>query len=100
MATKKDLQNYVAYLNDKYCKNSKNHFEIHQAYGGYSVGLTGKTYKRGGKTHYYKNSLRSGMADVGNPYHDTATKTLEGLYRAEARGWIKEKVKHYNKNSF
>lgn len=100
MATKKDLQNYVNELNNKYCKNSKNHFVIHQAYGGYTVGLTGKTYKRGNKEYYYKGSLKGALSDVGNPYHDTATKTLEGLYRADSRGWIKEKVKHYNKLKF
>lgn len=47
MATKKDLEREVARLNDQYCKNTVNHLVVHQAYGGYSVELTGKKYQRG-----------------------------------------------------
>ena len=60
MATKKDLVQHVNYLNEKYCKNTKNHFVISQAYGGYSVALTGKTYKRGKRTYWRKGSIGSG----------------------------------------
>ena len=100
MATKKDLQCVVSDLNNKYCKNTKNHLVINQAYGGYSVLLTGKTYKRGGKTHYRKDSLRSAAINIGNSYHDTATKTIEGLYKADSRGWIKHEIKYAEKRKW
>ncbi len=98
MATKKDLQNEVNRLNAKYCKNTKNHLVIHEAYGGYAVELTGKTYKRGNKIYYRKGSLGSGCSDIGNSYHDTATNTLSGLYKADARGWIKNSIRYHEKN--
>lgn len=97
MATKKDLQNYVNELNERYCKKTKNYLTIDQAYGGYEIELTGKTYKRGSKTYYKKGSLGSGATCIGNQYHDTATKTLEGLYKADARGWILNAIKYYEK---
>lgn len=98
MATKKDLQIYVNELNGRYCKNTKNYLVISQAYGGYCVELTGKTYYRGKKLHYKKGSMGSSAADIGNPYHDTATKTLESLYKADARGWILSTIKYHEKN--
>lgn len=97
MATKKDLINHVNYLNDKYCKNTKNKFAISQAYGGYSVVLTGKTYQRGNKTHWKKGSIGSGHVCVGNQWHDTANNTLNGLYKSEAKGFLQSTVKFYNK---
>ena len=97
MATKKDLQNYVNELNVRYCLNTKNYLVISQAYGGYCVELTGKTYYKGTKKHYKKGSLGSAAADIGNPYHDTATKTIEALYKADVRGWILNKIKYYEK---
>lgn len=96
MATKKDLQLYVDELNEKYCKNTKNHLKIYQAYGGYTVGLTGKIYKRGNKTYQRKGSL-NGSVSIGNSYHDTATKTLERLYKDDSKGWIKEDIRYYEK---
>lgn len=99
MATKKDLVQHVNYLNEKYCKNTKNHFVISQAYGGYSVALTGKTYKRGNRTYWKKGSIGSGHGSTGaNPYHDTATNTLNSLYKAEAKGWLQSNLKHYEKH--
>ena len=94
MATKKDLQEHVKHLNEKYCKNTKNKLVISQAYGGYSVVLTGKTYKRGKKTFYRKHSLGSAVVGVGNDWHDTATNTLNGLYKAESRGWLQSQIKY------
>ena len=94
MATKKDLQEHVNHLNEKYCKNTRNKLVISQAYGGYSVVLTGKTYKRGNKTFYRKGSLRSGVVGVGNDWHDTATNTLNGLYKAESKGWLQSQIKY------
>lgn len=90
MATKKDLQDAVKRFNSKYCKRTKNHLVISQAYGGYSVELTGKRNKR---THRLLKGAMSGSACVGNPYHDTATKTLNSLYKADSRGWLKSVVK-------
>ena len=93
MATKRDLKNYVDYLNDKYCKNTKNHLEISQAYGGYSVELTGKTNKRTGRP--LKGSLGYASSYVGNQYHDTSTNTIRGLSMADSRGWIKSAIKQH-----
>lgn len=90
MATKKDLQYEVDRLNNKYCKNTKNKLTISQAYGGYSVELVGKRHK---KTHRLLKGAMSGSSSVGNQYHDTATNTLMGLYKAESRGWIKSTIK-------
>ena len=95
MATKRDLQNYVNELNKKYCKNTKNELVIHQAYGGYSVELTGKTYKHGNRTYWRKGSIGSGCASVGNDYHDTATNTLNALYKADSRGWVKSTIRNH-----
>jgi hypothetical protein len=97
MATKKDLQNYVDELNGRYCQNTKNYLIISQAYGGYCVVLTGKTYYRGSKKHYKKGSMGSAAAYIGNPYHDTATNTLEGLYKADSRGNILYTIKCYER---
>lgn len=96
MATKKDLQDAVKYFNNKYCKNTKNHLVISQAYGGYCVGLTGKRNKRTGKP--LKNSVGTGFCSVGaNDWHDTASNTIEGLYKADSRGWMKNQIRHYEK---
>lgn len=92
MATKKDLQLEVARLNNKYCKLTKNKFEISQAYGGYSVELVGKRNKRTGQL--LKGAMH-GSASVGNSYYDTATNTLSGLYKADARGWVKSAVRFH-----
>ena len=97
MATRKDLENCVDFLNKKYCKNTKNHLVISRAYGGYSVDLTGKRNKRTGR--WLKGSIGSGHANIGNPYHDTASKTIQGLYNADSRGYIKSAIRHYeNRN--
>ena len=92
MATKRDLQREVERLNDRYCKYTKNKLAISQAYGGYSVELVGKRNKR---THQLLKGAMHGSASVGNAYHDTATNTLSGLYKADARGWVKSAVHAY-----
>lgn len=92
LATKKDLQNEVNRLNNKYCRNTKNHLRISQAYGGYSVELVGKRNKRTGKL--LKGAM-SGAGSIGNDYHDTATKTLNSLYRADSRGWVKSSIRSH-----
>lgn len=97
MARKVDLENYVSYLNNKYCKHTKNKLEINRAYGGYSVVLTGKRNKRTGR--WLKGSMGSGASCVGNQYHDTATNTINGLLNADSRGYIKSQVRFYeNRN--
>lgn len=99
MATKKDLQKTVDYFNNKYCKNSKNHLVISQAYGGYFVYLTGKRNKRTGKP--LKNSVGTATDAVGpHKYHDTASKIIESLYEADSRGWIKNQVRFYDKRKY
>ena len=94
--TKKDLENHVSYLNNKYCKNTKNKFKLTQAYGGYGIALTGKTYKRGKKIHWKKGSIGSGHVDITYG-HDTARNTLNEAYRVEAKGWLKNTLKNYEK---
>ena len=97
MANRKDLENLVDFYNKRYCRNTKNELTIHKAYGGYCVELTGKRNKRTGR--WLKGSLGSGVADVGNPYHDTATKTIEGLYKADSRGWLKSAIRSHENNN-
>ncbi len=92
MARFKDLQAEVDRLNAKYCKHTRNYLEVDRAYNGYSVILTGKRDKRTGKI--LKGAMQ-GASDIGNQYHDTATNTLAGLYKAEARGWLKESIKYH-----
>ncbi len=96
MATKKDLQREVDRLNEKYCKNTKNHLVVSEAYGGYAVELEGKYYKRGNKFFKRKGAM-SGAASIGNDYHDTATKTLASLLKADSKGWVKNSIRHYEK---
>lgn len=74
-------------------ETQKNELTIHKAYGGYCVGLTGKRNKKTGR--WLKGSLGSCCADVGNPYYDTATETIEGLYKADSRGWLKPIIRYY-----
>ena len=92
MATKKDLQREVDRLNDKYCRRTKNKLVISQAYGGYCVELVGKRNKR---THQLLKGAMSGASCVGNQYHDTATNTLSGLYKADSRGWVRSAVRYH-----
>lgn len=99
MATKQDLQKEVARLNRKYAKNQKNELQIHRAYGGYTVELTGKTDKRS-KKHKLRKGAMHGSAPVGNQYHDSASNTIRGLKNAEERGWIKSAFKHYSKRKY
>ncbi len=92
MATYKDLQAEVDRLNSKYCKHTRNELAVERAYGGYAVILTAKRDKRNGKR--LKGSMQ-GASDVGNQYHDSATNTLTGLYKAESRGWVKSSIKSH-----
>lgn len=93
LATKKDLQYEISRLNNKYCKGGKNKLTLDQAYGGYQVQLTGKRKKTGG---WYKNSLGSGCASITTGY-ESATKTLDALYKADSKGWLRSSVKHHNR---
>lgn len=93
MATKNDLIDEVERLNKKYCKTGKNQLVINQAYGGYEVMLTGKKSKTG---RPLKNSLGTGCASITDG-HDTASKTLENLFKSESRGWLESLIKFYNK---
>ena len=84
---KVDLENVVDELNNKYCGRSKVHLKISQAYGGYSVIVTPKLKKHG-----------TGVRNVGNDYHDTINNTIAGLYKAEAKGWVKNSVNSANES--
>ncbi len=96
MATKKDLQAEVKRLNAKYCKNTLNKLDISYAYGGYQVVLTGKRFKNNPRK-WRKGSLGSACANVTYG-HDTATKTLNDLYKNESKGWLRSNIRHYEKN--
>ena len=95
LATKKDLQAEIKRLNAKYCKNTKNKLDISQAYGGYEVVLTGKRFKNNPRK-WRKGSLGSGQSSV-TCGHDSATKTLNSLYKAESKGWLRSSIKYYEK---
>lgn len=92
MATKKDLKNYVSYLNNKYFHSSKNYLKISEAYGGYMVGITGKRGKNGKNLKW----TSSGISPVGNDYHDTATNTINALKKADEKGWLKKTAMREN----
>lgn len=94
MASRADLKREVERLNKKYCKNTKNELMVSGAYGGVKVNLTGKEYKRGKKTHWYKGSLGSGQADITYGYTSPKA-TLFKLYEADSKGWLKSSIKRY-----
>lgn len=91
MATKRDLEAEVERLNKKYCKSGKNEFAINQAYGGYEVVLTGKKRKNGEPV---KGSLGTGVVSITDG-HDTATKTIDAIFKSESRNWLQSQVKYY-----
>ncbi len=95
MVTKKDLQVEVDRLNNKYCKNTKNHFVINEKDSGFMVGMTGKDVKIGKKIYKVKGSLSNRFGSIGNTYHTTASKTLEGVRNAEKRGWLEYSIQLY-----
>lgn len=78
--TLSDLQREVDQLNKKHCKNTKNHLVIGKNGYGYSVNLTGKTYKRGKKTHWRKGSIGSSevrLTGLGKTKKDTLARIRE-----------------------
>ncbi|MBR4418628.1 MAG: hypothetical protein IKT33_01335 [Clostridia bacterium] len=92
--SKKELYDEVARLNEKYCKNTKNHLRVGSAYNGYRVELTGKTYERNG--HKKWRGIGSGADSVTHGYL-SPKETLGSLYRAESKGWLKSQIKHWEK---
>lgn len=96
MASKKDLQQAVAFMNEKYCKGTKNEFVLSGAYGGYKVELTGKRDKRS-SSKWLKGSIGSGRSDVTYGF-STPTKTLQSLYEEDAKGRLKSKVSYWEKH--
>lgn len=47
----------------------------------------------------FKKWTSSGIRTVGNPYHDTARKTIEGLEKAEANGSLQRAIRSENAKS-
>lgn len=92
MATIKDLKNEVERLNRNYCKLKKVKFDISYAYGGYEIVLKAKENKNG---TLKKTRLGSGCASITDG-HDTATNTLNALWKSEARGWLQNSIRFYN----
>ena len=93
MATKKELFAEVERLNKKYCSKTKNKLRVSQAYGGYEVQLTGKRYKNNPKKW---RGIGSGCVEITHG-HNTATKTLEDLYRYDSKGYVKNNIRYYEK---
>jgi hypothetical protein len=90
--TLSDLNKEVDRLNKKYCKNTKNHLVVGKNGYGYSVNLTGKTYKRGKKTHWRKGSIGSGevrMTGLGK----TKSETIDRIRQEERSGNLKRVIR-------
>lgn len=90
MITKKDLQVEVDRLNKKYCSHTGNELRIQGAYGGYQVQLTGKR-RKDGKCF---RGMGSGCTEITYGYQ-SARDTLADLYKNEARGYVRDKVRSY-----
>ena len=91
--SKNNLESYVSFLNNSLCKNTKNHFVVTSAYGGYGVSLTGKKNKNGTRK---KGSLGTAHVQVSNG-HDTARKTIDYVSKSYSKGWLKETIKRAEK---
>lgn len=94
--TLSDLNQEVDRLNKKYCKNTKNHLVIGKNGYGYSVNLTGKTYKRGKKHLWKKGSIGSGevrLTGLGK----TKKETLERIRSEEQSGHLKHVIRRREK---
>ena len=91
--TKKDLVSYVKFLNEDLCANTKNHFVVTQAYGGYGVSLTGKKNKNGSRK---KGSLGTAHHQVSNG-HLSSRKTIQDLSKFYSNGYLKDTVKRYDR---
>ena len=87
MAKLKDLQFEVDFINNKYCKNTKNHLVIGKENGAYVVGLAGKKVKHGNDVSYCKGSLGSRFHQI-TPY-DNASNTILDLYKKDSHGLLK-----------
>lgn len=96
MATKQDLQREVNLMNKKYFKSSKNHLVINGAYGGWMVGITGREGKRGKRLKWSSTGLDPVS---GQDYHDTASKTLASLRKADMNGSLKRQARKHNKRT-
>lgn len=97
MATYKELKEDVEFLNNKFCKNSKNELIVRRAYGGYRVELTGKQDKRYKKKYKtLKGSIGTGSTEVTRGF-DTASKTKTELWEKARSGAIKRKVSYWEK---
>lgn len=91
-----DLNNEVDRLNKKYCKNTKNHLKVGKNGYGYSVNLTGKTYKRGKKTFWRKGSIGSGevrLTGLGK----TKAETIQRIREEERSGNLKRIIQRREK---
>lgn len=88
--TKKDLEAEVARLNDKYCSRTGNELRVQGAYGGYQVQLTGKR-RKDGKGY---RGMGSGCTEITYGFQ-SARDTLADLWRYEAKGDVRNKVRAY-----
>lgn len=94
--TLSDLNSEVDRLNKKYCKNTKNHLKVEKNGYGYSVNLTGKTYKRGKKTFWRKGSIGSGevrLTGLGK----TKAETIQRIREEERSGNLKRIIRRREK---
>lgn len=96
MATIKELNAEVERLNKKHCKHTKNHLVVGKNGYGYSVNLTGKTYKRGKKTYWRKGSIGSGevrLTGLGK----TKGETIAAIRKADNNGELKRIIRRKEK---
>ena len=82
--TKKQLNDKLAALNDKYCKGTQNKLAVSEGYGGYSVVLTGKDRGRGIGGNIYDVTFG----------HVSARECIEALQKREKSGTLMEKISH------
>ena len=90
--TLSDLNSEVDRLNKKYCKNTKNHIVVDKNGYGYSMNLTGKTYKRGKKRFWKKGSIGSGQVRLTG-LGKTKRETLERIRFEEETGNLKRIIR-------
>lgn len=93
MVTLDDLENEVLKLNEKLCKNVKNHLVLKILKTGCQVILTGKVCKKHHGSIYPDGSLGAAFLPITGDLA-SITKTYKTLVKAENQGWIERTIKY------
>lgn len=80
------LQSEVNRLNEKYCKNTKNHLVVDVGNGGKAVKIEGKKRSDG---KGYRGVGKNGIQLTG---HESQSETLKELWRRDSKGWLKNDI--------